>query len=333
MEMYNCQICKQKFKEKNELKNHITHNKKCNVVDKKINDKKKKKHETGQYFTTNEYLKKCVFELIINKSKLILEPSVGRGDLVDYVIKNKKNIKFDLNEIDKTIKLLESVKKKNVIYGDFLKQKIKKKYNTIIGNPPYVKTRTGNLYLNFIDRCYQLLKINGELIFIVPSDFIKLTSSFKIINQMLENGTFTHIIHANDESLFENASIDVIIFRYCKNKNLSNSILVNNVNKYLINTNGILTYSDTINNNSKKFSDYFDIFVGMVTGKESVYKNDKYGNIKLLNNKNIIDNYILIKEFPTDNSELNKYMLSHKNDLINRKIKKFNETNWFQCGA
>jgi adenine-specific DNA-methyltransferase len=353
MDKYVCVQCGHKFKLNHQLKTHI--NKKCdsigdkidNIIDdkvsKKVNllmdikkdkkDKKDKKYKNGQYFTTNEDLKKCVFELIHNNSKLILEPSVGQGDLVEYVIQNKENIKFDLYEIDKTIKLLKSVEKNKIIYGDFLNQNIKKKYSTIIGNPPYVKTKNGNLYLDFIEKCYNLLKTEGELIFIVPSDFIKLTSSSKIINKMMDNGTFTHIIHPNNESLFENASIDIIIFRFCKTKLLSNKILVNNVSKYLINTNGILTYSDTNINNSNTFSDYFDIFVGMVTGKENVFKNAKYGNIKILNGKDKIDNYILINEFPTKNNKLNKYMLSHKNELINRKIKKFNENNWFEWGA
>jgi len=71
----------------------------------------------------------------------------------------------------------------------------------------------------------------------------------------------------------------------------------------------------------------------MVTGKEDVYKNEKYGNIKLMNGKNLEDDYILIDNFPTDNNKLNKYMLLHKNKLINRKIRKFNEKNWFEWGA
>ena len=83
----------------------------------------------------------------------------------------------------------------NVHYDDFLSVDISAKYDTIIGNPPYVKTKGGNLYLDFIEKCYRLLNPGGELIFIVPSDFIKLTSSSKIINTMMENGTFTHIIH------------------------------------------------------------------------------------------------------------------------------------------
>ena len=74
---------------------------------------------------------------------------------------------------------------------------------------------------------------------------------------MMKDGTFTHIIHPHNETLFENANIDVIIFRYCKNNSLSNKILVNNDEKYLINSNGILTFSDKEQNNMKLFSEYF----------------------------------------------------------------------------
>ena len=71
----------------------------------------------------------------------------------------------------------------------------------------------------------------------------------------------------------------------------------------------------------------------MVTGKESVYKNDTLGNITLLNKKNVRDKYIFIEEFPTPNEALNEYMLENKNILINRKIKSYTEQNWWVWGA
>ena len=302
-------------------------------IKKNVKTIKEKKHEKGQYFTTNTFLKENVYKLIENNPSIILEPSIGQGDLIDYIKKKKSEITFHLYEIDRTIQLLSSIKNENITYGDFLEQYINLKYDTIIGNPPYVKTKTGNLYLNFIDKCFELLNVNGELIFIVPSDFIKLTSASNIINKMLNNGTFTHIIHPNNENLFENASIDIIIFRYCKNKKLPNNILYNDINKFLINTNGIITLSDKQDVNMKQLSDYFNIFVGMVTGKESVLKNEEYGNINILTNTNTTNKYILINKFPTENDSLNEYLLSNKTNLISRKIRKFTEKNWYEWGA
>lgn len=143
------------------------------------------KHNLGQYFTTNNELKEKVYEFILNKPSNILEPSIGQGDLVAYVIDKMPDVIFDMYEIDKKIKLLDNVQKDKIIYGDFMKQTIAKTYKTIIGNPPYVKTKKGNLYIDFIEKCYNLLEEKGELIFIIPSDFLKLTCASKLLNIML----------------------------------------------------------------------------------------------------------------------------------------------------
>ena len=48
----------------------------------------------GQYFTKNVDLQKKVYEFIYNNPETILEPSVGRGDLVKYITKFNSKIKF-----------------------------------------------------------------------------------------------------------------------------------------------------------------------------------------------------------------------------------------------
>ena len=45
---------------------------------------------------------------------------------------------------------------------------------------------------------------------------------------MFMNGVFTHIYHPHNEKMFKNASIDVIVFRYCKNNILKKQVLYNN---------------------------------------------------------------------------------------------------------
>lgn len=42
--------------------------------------------QLGQYFTTNTILKNQLYEFILNKPSTILEPSIGRGDLIEYVM-------------------------------------------------------------------------------------------------------------------------------------------------------------------------------------------------------------------------------------------------------
>ena len=288
--------------------------------------------ELGQYFTRDDGLKNKVLEFVMNNPDIILEPSVGQGDLIQIIYNNNNKIQFDMYEIDTKIKMLDDIPN-NVIYGDFIEVDIKKKYKTIIGNPPFIRTTTGNLYIDFIEKCYNLLENNGELIFIIPSDFFKLTCASKLLNNMILHGTFTHIYHPHNEKLFENASIDVIVFRYCKNNKLKKQVFYNNQLLYIINNDGLITFNKNININNISFKDCFDIYVGLVTGKDSVYKNKEHGNIELLNGENKYDKYIFIEEFPSTNEKINKYLLSFKDELISRKIKKFNHKNWFEWGA
>ena len=291
------------------------------------------KHKLGQYFTTSIELKEKVFEFICNNPDNILEPSIGQGDLVTFIMSKIPDITFDMYEIDTEIKLLDDIDSDSVIYTDFMTYTLTKIYKTIIGNPPYVRTKKGNLYIDFIEKCYNLLEFNGELIFIVPSDFLKLTSASKLLNVMMINGTFTHIYHPHNEKLFENASIDVIVFRYCKNNLIDKKVVYNDKLLYVTNSKGLITFDEKENNSTITFQDYFNIYVGIVCGKEEVYKNEELGNIEVLNGENKIDKYIYIEKYPCDDKKINEHLLQNKQKLIERKIRKFNESNWFEWGA
>ena len=302
--------------------------------------KKSSKHALGQYFTTHIELKKKVLEFILNEPANILEPCIGRGDLITFITDKLYSITFDMYEIDATIKLLDDIQEDKVIYADFMKQVIAKTYKTIIGNPPYIRTKKRNLYIDFTEKCYNLLEDDGELIFIVPADFLKLTSASKLLNKMMDNGTFTHIYHPHNEKMFDDASIDVLIFRYCKNRLKIKQVLYNDKLLYITNSNGLITFGEenTIASGgsgagSIMFQEYFDIYVGLVSGKEDVFKNEELGNIEVLNGEDKINKYIYINKYPCENEKVNTHLLHHKKALLDRGIRKFDEYNWFEWGA
>ena len=171
-----------------------------------------KQKQLGQYFTTHESLLQKVYEFIQNEPDVILEPSVGQGNLVTYILQYRPHIHFDMYEIDTSITLLEPITREQIIWIDFMEVIKKRKYKTIVGNPPYVaRPRKCNLYIEFIKECFDLLEEDGELIFIVPSEVFKLTSSAKLLQQMMNHGSFTHIYHPHDELLFKGASVDTLI--------------------------------------------------------------------------------------------------------------------------
>jgi adenine-specific DNA-methyltransferase len=289
------------------------------------------KKDLGQYFTVSEELQTFVFNSVKYKSSLLLEPSFGAGHLLKKFKDYNENYPMLCFELDDKVKpILTFNQFQTPVYGDFTKQVIPQKFKTIIGNPPYVKQRTGNLYIKFIELCYEYLDENGELIFIVPSDFIKLTSASSIIAKMTEHGTFTDFFFPQNEKLFEGASIDVVVFRYEKGiKN--NKTKVNGKDVFCNINKGIITFSDSVIIGSP-ISDKFNVYVGLVSGRDEIYR-VPFGNIDILNDKDRVEKYIFAESFPTKNSQIDTHLQNHKSELLQRKIKKFTEENWFEWGA
>lgn len=269
--------------------------------------------------------------MVKHRGHLLLEPSFGAGHLLKKFKEYNDDYPIMCYELDRTVKpVVEFNKHQLVLYGDFTLQRFTRNFKTIIGNPPYVKQTTGNLYIKFIELSYNLLDTDGELIFIVPSDFIKLTSASALITRMIENGSFTDFLFPHNEKLFEGASIDVVAFRYQKGLRTTTTLV--NGKPMICNVhNGIITFSES-QLTGTPISNLFNVYVGLVTGKEDVYKVD-FGNIEVLNDKGKVDTYIFTNTFPTSNQTINAHLLSKKQELLDRKIKKFNESNWFEWGA
>ena len=288
--------------------------------------------ELGQFFTINEGLQQYVFDKVEHMGAPLLEPSFGAGHLLKKFKDHDDEYPMKCFEIDSTIRpCLEFNKKQQIIYGDFMKYPFHdEKFKTIIGNPPYVKQSNGNLYLHFIKRCYDLLDDEGELIFIVPSDFIKLTSASKIISEMVEHGSFTHFLFPHDEKLFDSASVDVVVFRYRKGV-FTQKVDVNDTLKSCNIIDGIVTFSDEPLCGNV-VSNVFNVYVGLVSGKDDVYK-VPFGNIDILVDEGCWEKFIFTNTFPTDQTQIDEHLLKNKTNLMNRKIRKFNETNWFEWGA
>ena len=292
------------------------------------------KKELGQYFTTSTLLQQFVYDVVKYKDAPLLEPAFGIGHLLQKFIDYNENYPMTLYEIDNTITPMPIFNEyQEIKYVDFMTNNNKHKFKTIIGNPPYVKgKKTSNLYLKFIEKCYHMLASGGELIFIVPSDFIKVTSAAKIIDLLVSNGSFTNFLFPHDEKLFMGASIDIMVFRYEKDL-FDNTVIVNDEKmKYAANK-GIITFhhGDLIIK-GPILSDIFNIYVGIVSGLDKVYKSS-FGNIEVLSDLAITTKFIFPEAFPTGTKEIDDLLIANKSALLSRRIKKFSESNWHEWGA
>lgn len=152
----------------------------------------------------------------------VLEPSCGQGVFLK-LIPEADGCELVKDLVPKTLK-------DRVAIGDFLTTDLSQ-YDTIIGNPPYVRGKTldlkatdlvgakANLYLHFIDKCFRLLSPGGELIFIVPTNLFNGSWGAKLRQRMYDSGSFTDVWW-NIEADWDNAAVETCVFRYEKTKGL-----------------------------------------------------------------------------------------------------------------
>lgn len=279
------------------------------------------KETLGQFYTP-EYIVDFMINLIQNEG-VIVEPSCGPGAFLNKLPEFAIGIELDPTTAHPKAKIMD--------YFDFTQ-----KADTIIGNPPYVRYQDilpetkvklsnnfdnrSNLYLFFIEHSIDLLNDNGELIFIVPRDFIKTTSSLKLNTRLFKEGGFTFWKEFGDKKVFEDAAPNVVIFRWVKGANHTIPVSIHN---------GYLTFSEENTEKKKVYlNTLFDILVGGASGANGVFI-EKTGNIDLVvsdtkktgNTKKA--HYV---NAPTE------YLEKHKNTLMARRIRSFNEKNWWEWG-
>ncbi len=285
----------------------------------------------GQVFTPL-FIVDEIISLIKNKGK-ILEPSAGDGAFSN-VINSKKLVSL---EIDKYF-----ANKNDFINIDFFNYSEKNKFDTIIGNPPYVRYQDidkstksflnnqykeifdnrSNLYLFFIFKSMLHLKKHGEIVFITPRDFLKATSSIKLNKFIYEQGTITDIIELGDKKIFNGSSPNTIIWRFEKN-NFSRQT---NIKEKFSLSNGQLLF--TKNKYNYSFNDLFFVKVGAVSGADSIFTHEDYGNVDFV--CSYTNKTGKTKKMIYDIK--NNYLEQNKEKLITRKIKKFTEKNWWEWG-
>ncbi len=100
----------------------------------------------AEFYPTPESVAKKMLEYVdLRVTDTILEPSAGKGDLVDAIVRRSKTERYsreiiddiDTIEIDENLQHILRGKKYRVVHDDFLTFNTYKKYSLIIMNPPF----------------------------------------------------------------------------------------------------------------------------------------------------------------------------------------------------
>ena len=298
-----------------------------------------------------------------------LEPSCGNGAFWQHLPSNKVGIEIDSNALQKISCHTEAIAEvsKNQVYPqnkrdispcathraqydnqilniDFFSYPVSEKFDTIIGNPPYVRYQDildstksllkpfsaifdlrSNLYLFFIYKCVLHLKERGELIFITPRDFLKSTASVRLNEFLFSQGSITDFIELGDKRIFDKAQPNCAIWRFEKG-DFSRKV---NLTRNFSCINGQLML--TKNRYEIAFSALFFVKVGAVSGADKIYANDEFGNVEFVcshSAKSGKTKKMIYGEFGKHSA----YLQGFKSQLLKRKIKKFDEHNWWEWG-
>lgn len=206
--------------------------------------------QTGSYYTP-DYLTGFISKKVLsffgdNSSISILEPSVGDGAFISEFAKND-SLKIKLTALDINNEELKKAaykwSRKNGIFNtiDFLEFQSKTKFSAIIGNPPYIKKTllkekqilackeihsnenlteksVKNIWTTFLVKSNTLLKKDGVLAFVLPSELLQVKFAEEI-REYLKNQFQRIEIYTFDDLMFECKGQDTIVLIAYKKHN------------------------------------------------------------------------------------------------------------------
>ena len=221
---------------------------------------------------------------------------------------------------------------------DFFALPLTEKFDTIIGNPPYVRQQDipaetlarldsvlfdgrSNLYLYFIEKAVRHLRHGGELIFIVPREFAKLTAARKLNAFLYEEGDITDFIETGDARIFGSHNPNCAIFRFERGRHARRL----NDGRHFSLVDGQLMFLR--GNYRLPLAELFEVRVGAVSGADEIFEHPQ-GNAEFVCSKTVDDGRTRRMLFGQPHPHLEE----HKERLLARRVRAFDESNWWQWG-
>ena len=301
----------------------------------------------GQIFTPPAIVE-CMRGLVRNRGR-VLEPACGDGAFLQH-FPDALGIEVDPRHAPPGAEVM-----------NFFELTEDDLFATIIGNPPYVRyqdispgTRRlagdtvldgrANLYLFFIEKCLRLLDAGGELIFITPRDLTKATSAVPLNRMLYAAGTITDFIDLGDLKPFAGAAPNCAIWRFelgnrtrrTRYATLGQSDGIAGLerlqweNRLFVESGGHLLF--TKQHYPLRLSDIAFVKVGAVSGADDLYASDEHGNRDFVCSSTGATGKTRRMIWCEPGEPPPAALLPHQERLQARRIRNFDQFNWWQWG-
>jgi len=301
----------------------------------------------GQVFTPPAVVE--AMRALVRNHGRVLEPSCGDGAFFRH-FPEAVGIELDARHAPPGARVM-----------DFFDFAASEGFATIIGNPPYVRyqdisaaTRLSargsgldgraNLYLFFIEKCLRHLAPGGELIFITPRDFLKATSAIPLNRLLFAAGTITDFIDLGDLKLFDGATPNCAIWRFASgdfSRRTRHAVLgtADGIaglerlaweERHFVESGGHLSF--TRGDYVLHLADIAFVKVGAVSGADALYTSDEFGNRDFVCSATVASGETRRMLWCEAGQPAPAELLPHRDRLIARRIRPFDESNWWHWG-
>lgn len=284
--------------------------------------KKDVKKKNGIYFTPPQTINKNIqyLEPFMENIKEVLEPSCGS---CEYILQLKKFNSINITGIEFNDTIFESIKSNfidnnniKLINTNYLNYTLEKKYDLIIGNPPYFVMKKKdvpssfykyfngrpNIFILFIIKSLILLNKDGILSFILPKNFLNSIYYDKTRKYILENYHILNIIECNDNYIETHQDTIILLIQNKKSNDDNRKFILKKSSLTIFGTPDNITHLKTLYNNSKTLYELdFNVTVGNVVWnqckKDLTNEQDK---TLLIYSSDIKDNKLSIKSYSNE---------------------------------
>lgn len=282
------------------------------------------------YPTPANLIRQMISAIKINETSTILEPSAGKGDIVDalqeriklhqYSFRGSKEIDIDTIEIDPNLRHILKGKGYKVVHDDFLSYETYKRYDIIIMNPPFSE---GDKHLL---KALEMQQNGGEVICLLNAETLKnpCTVTRKDLIRKLEdhNATIDYITGAFLDAERQ-TPVEVALIKVNISQAERKSTIFENLKQEE-------SYQEQqINQNQVTFANLFQRLVAQ-------YQNEVKAGVKFINEYAGLKPHILQslketnyhKEYPIIKLEIEGYKSDHPKNQINAYVKAVRYKYW-----